>query len=489
MSDIGDDRVTNSGRTAGDQEAVIVSMTQYTETDARAYYDEQDELYKQCWAADGTTHWGYFEDPAIDDLQTAGWLWTQKILDISDVTADSRILEIGCGNGAVAIWLAQQTGCEVVGIDISGVRVDNAKQAARAYPDLNVRFVCGSITQLPFENGEFTHVWGQGVLYHIPDLDTAFLEVSRVLAPRGVVVIDDFVAPEVPVGDGARRHFYERLKFNAKYTRDEYMDAMRARHLLPVETRDMGAHIARTYHLVARSARSIDKTVAEWFEVCEQATQNREIVGYFFKCVKVDNPVEWVYESASSAEIAARYDAWAATYDDYLSSHYVTPVHVGNMILRHVQAKETPILDAGCGTGLVGHALAKIGYTNIDGLDISSKMLEIARQKQCYSRLTVYDLGVDDKDVDEYPVIISAGCITFGHAPGYTLARIFSWLAPGGIAHITVRRDFMQQDIYFKTLLEGLRWDIVDQASWSIGASGHETQHLLGLVLRKHPSS
>ena len=463
-------------------------MKEYTETDTQTYYDEQDNLYKQCWAADGTTHWGYFADGEIDNLQEAGWLWTKEILKRSEISADSRILEVGCGNGAVAIWLAQETGCPVIGIDISGIRIENAKEMASAYPDLDVRFVCGTITDLPFDDGEFTHVWAQGVLYHIPDLDTALAEVSRVLAPRGILLMDDFVAPEVPVGAGVRKQFYDRLKFEAKYTHREYLNVMQKLQLMPVETTDMGKHIARTYVLVSRAAESVDKATAECFAICGQGTQDREVVGYFYKCVKVADPAQWVYESKSSADIAARYDIWAPTYDRDLTAAYVSPARAAQTFSRYVEDRATPVLDIGCGTGLAGQALAKAGYTNIHGLDMSQGMLEIAEQKQCYSHLFQYDLSADP-DIETYRAIISVGCITFGHAPSYVLARIFNWLAPDGIFHITVREDFMEQDLYFKGLLHGLRWDLLDRESWVIGPAGVKQQHVTGLLLKKHPVS
>lgn len=457
----------------------------YTETDTQAYYDRQDELYRLCWAADGTTHWGYFEDETVDDLQEAGWLWSRKILATSGIDANSRVLEIGCGNGAVAIWLARETGCRVVGVDISSVRIDNARKLATQHPDVDVTFICDTITALPFQDGEFTHVWGQGVLYHIPDIDKAFAEVARVLAPRGVVLIDDFVGAEAPVSPAVQEHFYERLKFSARYTHTEYLQALEALSLMPVETIDMGKNIERTYALVTRAAESIDEPTAETFRACGQGVNNREIVGYFYKCVKVLDHRRWVYESQDSADIAVRYDTWARRYDSDMESQYDSPARAAAQLARHVEDRSARILDVGCGTGLVGQALAEVGYTAIDGLDMSQKMLDVAAEKQCYTRLFQYDL-VADPDVERYPVVVSVGCLTFGHAPGYTLARMYSWLAPGGIFHITVRRDFMEQDLYFKPLLEGLRWDLLEENSWTI-AKG--SQHVVGLLLRKHAAS
>ncbi len=37
------------------------------------------------------------------------------MLEQSGIFAKSRVLDIGCGNGNTAVWVTQQTGCEVVG--------------------------------------------------------------------------------------------------------------------------------------------------------------------------------------------------------------------------------------------------------------------------------------------------------------------------------------------------------------------------------------
>ncbi len=468
----------------------------YTETDAEVYYDEQDELYKRCWAADGTTHWGYFEDEKIDNLQEAGWLWSQAILAKSGINRESKVLEIGCGNGAVSVWLARETGCSVVGVDISSVRIDNAREIAAAHPDLNVTFICGSITELPFSDGEFTHVWGQGVLYHVPELDRALAEIARVLAPRGVLVIDDFVGPTVPVSAPVETHFYERLKFEARYTHAEYMEALERLSLIPVEAIDMGRHIERTYALVTRAAETIDERTAEIFRACGRGVHDGEIVGFFYRCVKVDNLHEWVYESRSSEEVEARYDSWARSYDAHMAADYRSPERAAAQLLRHVPDRRAKVLDVGCGTGLVGQALTRSGYTEIHGIDLSKGMLEIAAQKQCYASLSQYDLVADrgveggsftklftDLFPELFPVISCVGCMTFGHAPGYTLARLYRWLAPGGILQLTVRRDFMAAELDLSTLIGGLRWELLEEDTWT---SFNGTQTLVGLVLEKH---
>ena len=51
--------------------------------------------------------------------------------------------------------------------------------------------------------------------------------------------------------------------------------------------------------------------------------------------------------------------------------------------------KEIRILDAGAGTGIIGKMLVDLGYKNIDGLDISQKMLDLAAPKNVYKESTL----------------------------------------------------------------------------------------------------
>ena len=55
----------------------------------------------------------------------------------------------------------------------------------------------GSATQLPFPSENFREVWSFGLFHHLPDkmAQQAFLELIRVCAPKGYVVVFDAVLP------------------------------------------------------------------------------------------------------------------------------------------------------------------------------------------------------------------------------------------------------------------------------------------------------
>ena len=93
---------------------------------------------------------------------------------------------------------------------------------------------------------------------------------------------------------------------------------------------------------------------------------------------------------------------------------------------------EVRVMDMGAGTGLLGVELKKKGYTNVDALDLTPKMLDVAKEKGCYTKFICAHIteertpGLED---GEYDAIISSGVVTaaYGHihAPAfYEMMRV-----------------------------------------------------------------
>ena len=86
-----------------------------------------------------------------------------------------RVLEVGCGWGELAEWIARDTGAEVVAVDLSPRMVELARERG---VDARV----ADVQQLPFADGEFDLVVAAWMLYHVPDLDRG-LGGARTRAP------------------------------------------------------------------------------------------------------------------------------------------------------------------------------------------------------------------------------------------------------------------------------------------------------------------
>lgn len=77
-----------------------------------------------------------------------------------------RVLELGCGNGRNAVYLARQ-GCEVDAVDISGEAIAWARELAAA-KNVSVNFACCSIFDCAIEPESYDLVYDAGCLHHLP---------------------------------------------------------------------------------------------------------------------------------------------------------------------------------------------------------------------------------------------------------------------------------------------------------------------------------
>jgi predicted TPR repeat methyltransferase len=153
---------------------------------------------------------------------------------------------------------------------------------------------------------------------------------------------------------------------------------------------------------------------------------------------------DWLHQGTGDPrEVAGRYDEWARSYDDDLTSwSYQAPTRVAETVIaRHLAADS--VLDVGCGTGLVGRALRARGFAGrIVGLDISQASLEIARQGGAYDSLEQADLqqrlALEDDGVD---AVLCVGVMTYlpeVEAVWREFARV---ARPGGLVIATQRED------------------------------------------------
>jgi len=138
------------------------------------------------------------------------------------------------------------------------------------------------------------------------------------------------------------------------------------------------------------------------------------------------------------AENRALYRDWASTYDSgFAASHGY--VYHDRIVERFVEYSgrapippDAPLLDVGCGTGVVGRSLQSHGFRTIDGIDISPEMLAEADRKQVYRRLAEADVTEPlDLPTAAYAGVVSVGTFTLGHLGPEPLGELLRVGAPG----------------------------------------------------------
>nr|VFK37555.1 MAG: Methyltransferase domain-containing protein [Candidatus Kentron sp. SD]VFK43287.1 MAG: Methyltransferase domain-containing protein [Candidatus Kentron sp. SD] len=95
---------------------------------------------------------------------------------------------------------------------------------------------------------------------------------------------------------------------------------------------------------------------------------------------------KWLTDiSRHPEEVEREYDGISHSYDAELEAKgYLAHKHAATLIASHIPNRKSRLLEAGCGTGLVGQELAKRGFSNVTGMDISALCLKEADAKGVY---------------------------------------------------------------------------------------------------------
>ncbi|MBI3910986.1 MAG: methyltransferase domain-containing protein [Armatimonadetes bacterium] len=102
------------------------------------------------------------------------------------------VLDVACGQGASACYLAKTFGCRVVGVDLSEASLHHARQRAVAEGVADrVRCLRGDAERIPASDGQFTTAVCECSLCLFPDKPAALRDVHRALRPLGRIGITD----------------------------------------------------------------------------------------------------------------------------------------------------------------------------------------------------------------------------------------------------------------------------------------------------------
>jgi len=148
--------------------------------------------------------------------------------------------------------------------------------------------------------------------------------------------------------------------------------------------------------------------------------------------------------------VAQYYDQWADTFEsDMELDTYAVP----NITLREMEAqfgddRDIRILDCGSGTGIMAEKLQKEGFTNIDALDPSQGMLDMAAKKNIYTNFYCDFLGTNRLPIqnDTYDACVLVGCLIPGHVKPDCFEELIRITKPGGKIVMLTREFYLRDD-------------------------------------------
>ena len=173
----------------------------------------------------------------------------------------------------------------------------------------------------------------------------------------------------------------------------------------------------------------------------------------------LESRLKQVFSLTDAAGAREAYDDWAEDYDrDMLdaSEEYVAPEIACKYLVRHLnedRIAKAKILDAGCGTGLVGVQLSKAGAKEIDGIDLSEGMLRVASRLGIYGALEVADMSQHLSLASNlYDAVICVGTMTQGHVGPEAFGELVRVVKQGGYIVSTIRATIWETKGYKKAI-------------------------------------
>ncbi len=186
---------------------------------------------------------------------------------------------------------------------------------------------------------------------------------------------------------------------------------------------------------------------------------------------RFDERLAAVYGRTENKE--QQYDEWAQTYDSDLVDDlgYVAFSEAGDIFMEAVTDRSARILDVACGTGLAGAYLQRHGYKNVDGADLSTKMMAIASQRGLYRSTWQHDFTQPAKLENPYDAVLCVGMFSYAVPEITDMHNVVRCARSGATCVITVNgaawRDLdLEPEVYREATRHGFTINQVRRAGY-----------------------
>lgn len=213
----------------------------------RDHYDRLARLYRSLWGHH--IHHGYWENG--ESPAAAQRRLVERLAQRAQIPPHAKVLDVGCGLGGSALWLARHLGCSVLGINVSSVQIALASQRVRAEKlDDRIGFIEMDANQLNLPRESFDVIWIIECSEHLADKQRFIETCARLLKPGGVLALCAWLQGEVASSSPQRKlvaGICHGMLCPSLATRRDYVGWMRASGFRRIEAEDITPQVAETW--------------------------------------------------------------------------------------------------------------------------------------------------------------------------------------------------------------------------------------------------
>ena len=224
--------------------------------DIRKHYDRLSFLYRLFWGEH--LHHGYWDaDQSPAEAQVR---LMERLAERAHFSRGASVLDIGCGLGGSAFWLADRFDCKVTGMTISPVqaRMANKKAKARGLSD-RVHFEVEDANQWQPQPESVDMVWIMESSEHFRDKKEFFKRCASVLKPGGILAVCAWLRRDgPPISEDEQELVATIGKAMLSASLDglsDYQKWMRDAGLNVVVAEDITRYVERTWEQCTRIAQ------------------------------------------------------------------------------------------------------------------------------------------------------------------------------------------------------------------------------------------
>ena len=220
-----------------------------------------------------------------EDLGQTGWMTADELrgfIRLLKIKPSSHVLEVGCGSGGAAVFIARAVGCRITGIDINERGIRNANRLAASSKIKNQASFrkADCSRKLPFADNYFDALFCNDVMCHVPRRGEVLKDWLRVLKPGARMLFTDALVitglisnQEIATRSMIGNYFFLPVGENERLIRDAGFTLLRRHDLTTACTKT-----ATRWHN-ARAKRATEVTRLE-------GTQNFRALRDFLWCVR-----------------------------------------------------------------------------------------------------------------------------------------------------------------------------------------------------------